>query len=78
MYVEIFKTVFDVTLTNNFQYQGQFLCMRVTNWPNIFMDQGQFSDPDYSKMFKICLFCFVDNKLFSGKKKNTITGPDCK
>ena len=47
MYVEIFKTVFDVTLTNNFQYQGQFLCMRVTNWPNIFMDQGQFSDPDF-------------------------------
>ena len=23
------------------------LCMRVTNWPNIFVDQGQFSDPDF-------------------------------
>ena len=25
---------------------SQFLCMRVTNWRNIFVDQGQFSDPD--------------------------------
>jgi hypothetical protein len=23
------------------------LCMRVTNWPNIFVDQSQFSDPDF-------------------------------
>jgi hypothetical protein len=23
------------------------LGMRVTNWPNIFVDQGQFSEPDY-------------------------------
>ena len=34
-------------LTDNFQYQSQFLRMRVTNWPNIFVDQGQFSDPDF-------------------------------
>jgi hypothetical protein len=25
------------------------LCMGVTNWPNIFVDQGQFSDPDVIK-----------------------------
>ena len=24
-----------------------FLRMRVTNWPNVFVDQGQFSDPDF-------------------------------
>jgi hypothetical protein len=29
--------VFDVRLTD----------MRVTNWPNIFVDQGQFSGPDF-------------------------------
>jgi hypothetical protein len=29
--------VFDVRLAD----------MRVTNWPNIFVDQGQFSDPDF-------------------------------
>ena len=51
-YVEIFKTgvivfVGDITLTDNFQYQSQFLHMRVTNWPNIFVDQSQFSDPDF-------------------------------
>ena len=23
------------------------LCMGVTNWPNIFVDQGQFIDPDF-------------------------------
>jgi hypothetical protein len=23
------------------------LHMRVTDWPNIFVDQGQFSDPDF-------------------------------
>ena len=47
MYVEIFKTgvivfigVFDATLTDNFQYQSQFLHMRVTTWPNIFEDEG--------------------------------------
>ena len=37
--------MFDVTLTDNFQYQ--FLHMWVTNWRNIFVDQGQFSDPDF-------------------------------
>ena len=26
---------------------SQFLSMWVTNWPNIFVDQGQFSDPDF-------------------------------
>ena len=36
MYVEIFKTgvivfIDDVTRTDHFQYQSQFLCMRVTN-----------------------------------------------
>jgi len=36
MYVEIFKTgvivfIGDVTRTDNFQYQSQFLCMRVMN-----------------------------------------------
>jgi len=41
------KNVFDVTLTDNFQNQSQFLHMRVTNWPTIFVDQGQFSDPDF-------------------------------
>ena len=35
----------DVNLTDNFQ--SQFLHMRVTNWPNIFVDQGEFSDPDF-------------------------------
>jgi hypothetical protein len=25
---------------------SQFMTMRVTNWPNIFVDQGQFSDSD--------------------------------
>jgi hypothetical protein len=39
--------VFDVTLTDNFQYQSQFFRMRVTNWPNIFVDQGLFGDPDF-------------------------------
>jgi hypothetical protein len=39
--------VFDVTLTDNFQYQSQFLRMRVTNWHTIFVDQGQFGDPDF-------------------------------
>jgi activator of HSP90 ATPase len=24
------------------------LHMRVSNWPNIFVDQGQFSDPDFT------------------------------
>ena len=57
MYVEIFKTgviVFIgdvVTLTDNFQYQSQFLYMPVTNWPNIFVDQCQFSDPDFISGF---------------------------
>jgi hypothetical protein len=41
MYVEIFNIFF------NFQYQSQFLRMRVTNWPNIFVDQGHFSDSDF-------------------------------
>ena len=41
------QNVLDVTLTNNFQYQSQFLRMRVTNWSNIFVDQGQFSDLDF-------------------------------
>jgi hypothetical protein len=52
MYVEIYKTgiiifIGDVTLTDNFQYQNQFLHMWVTNQPNIFVDQGQFSDTDF-------------------------------
>jgi hypothetical protein len=38
------QNMFEVTLSDNFQYQNQFFGMRVTNWPNI---QGQFSDPDY-------------------------------
>ena len=38
---------FDVTLTDHFQYRSQFLHMRVTNRPNIFVDQGQISDPDF-------------------------------
>ena len=29
-----------------FQYQSQFFRMRVKTWPNIFVDQGQFSVPD--------------------------------
>ena len=60
MYVKIFKTaiivffrwrqnVFNVTLTDNFQYQCLFLRMQVTNWPNNFVDQGQFSDTDFSR-----------------------------
>jgi hypothetical protein len=28
-------------------YQSQFLHMWVTNWPYIFVDQGQFSDADF-------------------------------
>ena len=39
--------MFDVTLTDNFQYQSQFLRMRVTNRPTIFVDQDQFGDPDF-------------------------------
>jgi hypothetical protein len=31
----------------NFQYQSQFLLMQVTDSPNVFVDQGQFSDPDF-------------------------------
>ena len=38
--------MFDVTMTDNFQYQSQFLRMGVTNWPNIFLGKGQFSDSD--------------------------------
>jgi hypothetical protein len=38
--------MFDVILTDNFQYQSQLLPMRVTNWPNIVVNQGQFSDTD--------------------------------
>ena len=41
------QNVFDVTMTDKFQYQSQFLHMRARNWPNIFVDQGQFSDPDF-------------------------------
>ena len=41
------KMCLDIPLTDNFQYQSQFLHVRVTNWPNIFVDQGQFSDPDF-------------------------------
>ena len=57
MYVEIFKTnviVFmgdvKMCLTSHWLIIfniSQFLHMQVTNWPNIFMDQGQFSDPDF-------------------------------
>jgi hypothetical protein len=41
------KIVFDFKLTDNFQYQNQFLHMWVTNSHNIFVDQGQFSNPDF-------------------------------
>ena len=37
------QNVFDVSLTDNFQYQSQFLCIRVLNWPNIFVDQIMFN-----------------------------------
>jgi len=37
--------VFDVVLIDDFQYQSEFLHMRVMNCPNIFVDQGQLSDP---------------------------------
>jgi hypothetical protein len=33
-------------MTDNIQYQSQFLRMGVTNWPNIFLGKGQFSDSD--------------------------------
>ena len=57
MYVGIFITGFIVfyrrsqnvcvvTLADTFQHQSHFLCMRVTNWTNIVVDQGQFSDLD--------------------------------
>ena len=36
-----------LSVTDNFQYQSPFLCMRVTNWPNICVDQCQFSDQDF-------------------------------
>ena len=52
------QNVFDVTLTDNFQYQSQFLRMQVTNWPNIFVDQCQFSDPDFiSSTLGKCSIC---------------------
>jgi hypothetical protein len=41
------QNVIDVTLSDNFQYLNQFLRMRLTNWPSIFVDQGQFSVPDF-------------------------------
>jgi hypothetical protein len=57
MYVKIFKTgiivfISDVKmcLMSHWQiifYISQFLHMWVTNWPNIFVDQCQFSDPDF-------------------------------
>ena len=51
MYINTFKTggknMLDVTLADNFQYQNQFLHMQAANCPNIFVDQGRFSDPDF-------------------------------
>jgi len=46
IYVEIFKTGVVGTLIDNFQYHNQFLRMRVTNCPSIFVDQCQFNDPE--------------------------------
>ena len=53
--------VFDVKLTDNFQYQSQFLRMQVTNLPNIFVDQDQFSDPDFSGTHKRENIQFANN-----------------
>ena len=57
MYYEIFKTgdiIFigdlKTCLTSHWPIIfniSQFLRMRVKTWPNIFVDQGQFSEPDY-------------------------------
>jgi hypothetical protein len=56
-YVEIFKTdiiVFssDVKMCLMSHWPiifniSQFLWMRVMNWPNMFVNQGRFSDPDF-------------------------------
>ena len=47
MYVNIFKTGIIVFISDFIFNISQFLHMRVTDWPNIFVDQGQFSDPDF-------------------------------
>jgi len=51
MSVEIFRTdiiVFIDDVIMGFTSDWLInLCMRVTNWPNIFVDQGQFIDPDF-------------------------------
>jgi hypothetical protein len=38
--------VVDITLTDNVQYQS-VLAHANYEWPNIFVDQGQFSGPDF-------------------------------
>ena len=76
MYVQIFKTnviVFicdiKICLTSHCPIIfniSQFLLIRVTTWPNIFVDQGQFSDPDFiSSTHQRKNVKFVD-KTFSG------------
>jgi hypothetical protein len=45
------------------------LRMRVTNWPNIFVDQGQFSDPDF-----ISCTHQRENVQFADKNKYCVLG----
>ena len=53
------------TLTDNFQYQSQFLHMRVMNLHKNYVDQGQFSDPDLiSGTHQRKNVQFADNKIF--------------
>ena len=40
-------TLLLIAVTNNFQYQSQFLRIQVTNRPNIFVNQGQYSEPEF-------------------------------
>jgi hypothetical protein len=57
MFIEIFKTgiidfIGDVKMCLTSHWSiifniSQFLRMRGTDWPNIFVDQAQFSDPDF-------------------------------
>ena len=51
MSVEVFRTDIIVFISDVIKYFTSDwlinLCMWATNWPNIFVDQGQFSDPDF-------------------------------
>ena len=53
----------DITLTDNFQYQS-VLAHANYEWPNIFVDQGQFSGPDFIRGTQRENVQLADNMLF--------------